>query len=173
MPYKKNNRSLEELSVDDHKDILAFATRRVGRQEADDIVQDAYLQLLHRDHKDLIREPRAFLFRVIANLSIDRWRKSKRNTVAENEKYAFDLDTLACHQPGPEALTGSLLQFDNFLLVLDELPAVQRYAFILNKIEGLTHAEIAERLGVSSKSIQRYLIDAMEHFVSRLENSSP
>ena len=173
MPYKKNSHLIEELSVDDHKDIHAFATRRVGPQEADDIVQDAYLQLLHRDHKDLIREPRAFLFRVIANLSIDRWRKSARHSVAENEKHAFDLDTLACHQPGPEALTGSSLQFDNFLLVLDELPAVQRHAFILNKIEGLTHAEIAERLGVSSKSIQRYLIDAMEHFASRLENSSP
>jgi RNA polymerase sigma-70 factor (ECF subfamily) len=170
VPYKTNSHSLEELSVHDHKDIYAFATRRVGQQDADDIVQDAYLQLLHRDDKDVIREPRAFLFRVIANLSIDNWRKSKRRADAEHDIYDFDMDTLVSHQPGPEALTSSLLEFDNFLFVLDELPELQRHAFILNKIEGLTHAEIAERLGVSSKSIQRYLIDAMEHFASRLEN---
>ncbi|MCX7099922.1 MAG: RNA polymerase sigma factor [Methylobacter sp.] len=171
MPYIKNNHSLEELSIDDYKDIHAFATRRVGQQYADDIVQDAYLQLLHRDDKDVIREPRAFLFRVIANLSIDNWRKSKRLADAEHEKNDdFDMDTLVSHQPGPEASTSSLLEFDNFLFVLDQLPEPQRHAFILNKIEGHTHAEIAKRLGVSSKSIQRYLIDAMEHFASRLDN---
>jgi RNA polymerase sigma-70 factor (ECF subfamily) len=173
VPYKKNSHSFKELSADDHKDIHAFATRRVGGQEADDIVQDAYLQLLSRDDKDLIREPRAFLFRVIANLSIDSWRKSKRRTDTEHENQGLDLDTLACRQPGPEAVIGSLLEFDNFLFALDQLPALQRHAFILNKIEGLTHAEIAERLGVSSKSIQRYLVDAMEHFACRLDNSPP
>ncbi|WP_347987707.1 sigma-70 family RNA polymerase sigma factor [Methylomonas sp. AM2-LC] len=172
MPYKKSH-LIEKLSGSDHKEIHAFASRRVGQQDAEDIVQDAYLQLLQRDNQESIREPRAFLFRVISNLSIDLWRKSSRSTDSEIDQQDFELDSLISQQPGPEALTSGLLEFDNFLSVLDELPAIQRHAFILNKIQGLTHAEIAERLGVSNKSIQRYLVDAMEHFASRLENFPP
>jgi len=169
--FNKNNPSFKELSVDDHNDLHAFATFRAGQQEAGDIVQEAYLQYLRQDDISLIREPRAFLFRVIANLSTDNWRKAKRRAVVEIDHYELDPDELLSQQPGPEAITSSLLEFDNFLLVLDKLPSFQRHAFILNKIEGLTHVEIAERLGVSSKSIQRYLVSAMEHFADHLDNS--
>ena len=172
MPHK-NAHLIEQLSGADHEEIRAYASRRVGRQEADDIVQDAYLQLLKRDDRDAIREPRAFLFRVIANLSVDLWRKTNRRADAEIDDRDFEADSFISRQPGPEALISSRLEFDNFLGVLDELPAIQRHAFILNKIEGLGHAEIAERLGVSAKSIQRYLVEAMEYFASRLENFPP
>ena len=168
----KNAYLIKNLSDSDHKEIYAFATRRVGQQEADDIVQDAYLQLLQRENKDSIREPRAFLFRVVSNLIIDVWRKSKRRADTEIENQGFELDKFICNKPGPEELTTGILDFDRFLLVLDELPVIQQHAFILNKIQGLTHTEIAVRLGVSNKSIQRYLVDAMAHFASRLENFS-
>lgn len=169
----KNCHLIQKLSEADHKQIRAYATQKVGQQEAEDVVQDAYLQLLQREAVDSVREPRAFLFRVIANLSIDAWRKSNRKTAPEMENEALELEALACQQPGPEALTTSSLEFDNFLSVLDDLPELQRHAFILNKIEGLTHAEIAQRLGVSTKSIQRYLVEAMEHFAEQMENFPP
>lgn len=169
----KNCHLIQQLSDADHQRVRAYATQKVGQQEAEDVVQDAYLQLLQREQIDAVREPRAFLFRVIANLSIDAWRKSNRKAAMEMENESSELETLVCQQPGPEALTSSLLEFDNFLSVLDGLPELQRHAFILNKIEGLTHAEIAQRLGVSTKSIQRYLVEAMEHFAERMENFPP
>ena len=165
-----NRHHIQSLSETDHQKIRAYATQKVGQQDADDIMQDAYLQLLQRDKQDTIREPRAFLFRIIANLSIDAWRKSNRKVAPEFEIDSVELETLACQKPGPEALTSGLLEFDNFLSVLDGLPELQRHAFILNKLEGLTHAEIANRLGVSSKSIQRYLVEAMEHLAEHMEN---
>lgn len=168
-----NHHLIRALSEADHQKIRAFATQKVGQQNADDVMQDAYLQLLQRDKQDTVREPRAFLFRIIANLSVDAWRKSNRKVEAELEIDRAELETLACRKPGPEALTSGVLGFDNFLSVLDGLPELQRHAFILNKLEGLTHAEIANRLGVSSKSIQRYLVEAMEHFAEHMENFSP
>jgi len=169
----KNRHLIQALSEADHHKIRFYATQKVGQQDADDIIQDAYLRLLQRDKKDAIREPRAFLFGIIANLSVDAWRKSNRKMVPESENDNVELETLACQKPGPEALTSGLLDFDNFLSVLDGLPELQRHAFIFNKLEGLTHAEIACRLGVSTKSIQRYLVEAMEYFAEHMENFSP
>jgi DNA-directed RNA polymerase specialized sigma24 family protein len=45
---------------------------------------------------------------------------------------------------------------------LAELPPLCRDAFLLNRIEDLTHAEIAARRGVSVRTIDRYMIKAWE-----------
>lgn len=170
---KNNCQLLQKLSNADLKDIQAFAVQRVGPQEAEDLVQDAYLHLLQRAEKDEVRQTRAFLFGVIANLSIDAWRKSKRKISLETECDVVEMDNFISPHPGPESLTNSLLAFERFLSILDELPVMQRHAFVLNKLEGLNHAQIAKRLGVSTKSIQRYLVDALEHFALHLEDYSP
>ena len=46
---------------------------------------------------------------------------------------------------------------------LAELPPLCSDAFLLNRIEDLTHAEIAARLGVSVRTIDRYMVKAWEH----------
>jgi RNA polymerase sigma-70 factor (ECF subfamily) len=52
---------------------------------------------------------------------------------------------------------------------LQELPAQCREAFLLNRLEGLTHSEIAERLGVSTKTVQRHIERALRRCVQVLE----
>jgi RNA polymerase sigma factor (sigma-70 family) len=46
---------------------------------------------------------------------------------------------------------------------LGELPRACRDAFLLNRIEALTHVEIATRLGISTKSVQRCIERALRH----------
>jgi DNA-directed RNA polymerase specialized sigma24 family protein len=43
------------------------------------------------------------------------------------------------------------------------LPPLCRDAFLLNRVEGLTHAEIAGRLGVSVRTIDRFMVRAWNH----------
>lgn len=165
----KNCRLLQQLTGIDRDDIQAFASRRVGIQDADDLVQDAYLHLLQRDEAEDVREPRAFLFRMIANLSVDAWRKKQRCAETKAEDDDVNLDSVASRLPGPDAQLAGKLAYAEFLGLLDELPLLTRHAFVLNKIEGMTHLEIAARLGVSTKSVQRYLLEAMAHFAGRLD----
>lgn len=167
----QNRHLIQALSDDDHLAIRSYAHKKVGHQDAEDVMQDAYLQLLQRDRQDSVREPRAFLFRIVANLSVDVWRKSNREPASEFDSHSA-LEALVCQKPGPETLANGQFEFDNFLAALEGLPELQRHAFILNKLEGLTHAEIAIRLGVSTKSIQRYMVEAMEHFAEQLDNFS-
>jgi DNA-directed RNA polymerase specialized sigma24 family protein len=54
-----------------------FARRRVGRQEAEDVVQDTFLHLLQRGNAATLEHPRPYLFRIAANLAVDLARKTK------------------------------------------------------------------------------------------------
>jgi DNA-directed RNA polymerase specialized sigma24 family protein len=55
-----------------HADELhGFARRHVGRQEAEDVVQDTYLHLLQRGTAASLEQPRPYLFRIAANLAVD------------------------------------------------------------------------------------------------------
>ncbi|MNR47568.1 putative RNA polymerase sigma factor FecI [compost metagenome] len=49
------------------------------------------------------------------------------------------------------------------------LSAKARQAFLLCYLEGQTHAQIAQQLGVSTKMIQKYLIQALTHCHLALE----
>lgn len=53
----------------------------------------------------------------------------------------------------------TLLQID---AMLDTMPGKVRQAFILSQFEGLTYAQIAERLGVTVSSVQKYMIRAIQ-----------
>ena len=51
---------------------------------------------------------------------------------------------------------------------LAELPAACRDCFLLRKLEGLSHPEIAERLGVSRSMVEKHIVNAMKHCRVRL-----
>jgi RNA polymerase sigma-70 factor (ECF subfamily) len=44
--------------------------------------------------------------------------------------------------------------------MLDGLPARAREAFLLAQLDGLTYAEVAARLGVSERTVKRYMAEA-------------
>lgn len=47
-----------------------------------------------------------------------------------------------------------------------------RHTLVLNKFEGLTHVEIASRLGMSTKTVRRHIARALEHCAARLGASA-
>lgn len=155
------NTALAGLYVAHAAELQGFARRRVGRQEAEDIVQDAYLHLLQRGTAATLEHPRPYLYRIAANLAVDLARKAKARL-----KYAGEGLEFACNAeapPSPEAATADALELRRLEASLSELPRLCREAFLLNRIEGLSHVEIASRLGVSTRTIDRYMAKATAH----------
>ena len=153
------NPQLVGLLYSDHRDWLFGWLRKSLRcpQRADDISQDTFLRLLARPDLQAPREPRALLTTIAKGLLADQFRRS-----ALERAY---LDELArAPQSGhanPEEqalLLESLREIDR---LLGQLSSKARAAFLFNRLDGLGHAEIAERLGVSPSRVRQYLAQGL------------
>lgn len=120
-----------------------------GRLEAEDVIQDTYLRLLQRADLDTIRNARAFLYQTASHLLTDRARRARGRDLRNAP--GVDPDTLCSAAPELDRALESAWQLEDLLSALEDLPAIGRHAFLLNKIDGLTHPEIAERFGISQK----------------------
>ena len=144
-----------------YRELVSFLSARLGnRQAAEDVAHDAYLRVLERTGNGQIEHPRAFLYRTALNLLVDRHR---RHVVRQAEPLEI-LDSDDCwHVP---ALTQDLQLSQRLALMqraLDELTGPCRESFLLRKIEGLSHLQIAERLGISRSLVEKHIVNAMKH----------
>jgi RNA polymerase sigma factor (sigma-70 family) len=155
------NAALAGLYQAHASELHVFARRRAGHQEAEDVVQDTYLHLLQRGTAATLAHPRPYLYRIAANLTVDLARKAKIRL-----RYAGEGCALGCNAeapPNPEAAAGGTMELRRLQAALRQLPPPCRDAFLLSRIDELSHAEIAGRLGVSVRTIDRYMVTAWEH----------
>jgi RNA polymerase sigma factor (sigma-70 family) len=155
------NAALAGLYQAHANELHGFARRRAGRQEAEDVVQDTYLHLLQRGNAATLEHPRAYLLRIAANLAVDSARKTKIHLRYAGEGFGHDCNAEA--PASPEAAAGGAMELRRLQASLGELPPLCRDVFLLNRIEDLTQAEIAARLGVSERAIDRYIVKAWAH----------
>jgi RNA polymerase sigma factor (sigma-70 family) len=149
---------VQSLYSDHHGWLLGWLRRRLGNTfDAADLAQDVYTRLLARRQPILAREPRAFLSTVAHGLVVEHWRR--------RELELAWLDTLAAlpeaQAPSPESrllILETLVAIDR---LLDALKPPVRAAFLLAQLDGLTCPQIAQRLGVSLATAERYIAKAL------------
>lgn len=124
-----------------------------------DIAQESFARLAAVDDLAAIDDPRAFLYRVADNLAADAY--DHQQVRARYSEPAIDPDTLPSPSPGPEAAADCHRRLERVGRALSQLPDLYRFAFLLNRIEGLTYAEVAGRLGISEKTVERYIKKAL------------
>ncbi|MGC1332688.1 MULTISPECIES: sigma-70 family RNA polymerase sigma factor [unclassified Pseudomonas] len=127
--------------------------------DAADLAQDTFLRLLQRTERLELSAPRAFLRTIARGLVIDHWRRE--------ELHRAYLESIAHLPPAevPSLETRALLLelLDGIARLLDGLKPKVRKAFLLSQCEGLAHKDVAEQLGVSLRSVERYVADALFH----------
>src|SRR5207248_5260656 len=79
---------LTRYFLETRAELLRFLTRRSGRSEAEDVLQDVWVNLRERSDPASWRESPAVLFTAAANLATDR---ARRNATAG--KYCTDQET--------------------------------------------------------------------------------
>lgn len=65
-----------------------------------------------------------------------------------------------------------MVTLENIKRVLDELPSQRRQAFLLCRLEGLSIPEIAELMGIEERTVRTHIVEAVEHFVKRINWSA-
>jgi RNA polymerase sigma-70 factor (ECF subfamily) len=153
-----------------HRDLGRFAYGRLrDRDAASDLVQDTFVRYIaHTREASVAPEaPRFFLWRIASNLILDLARRERRRgqTVPLD-----DVATLAIAdtQPSAEHHVAAREEFRILKRALNDLPQNQRAALLWNRVEGLTHTEIAARLGVSASMVNKYIMRALAHCAARM-----
>jgi len=147
-----------------HTWLVNWLKRRLGCvHHANDLAHDTFLKLVAKPSTlTHIQEPRAFLSTVAHGLMVDQFRKS-----ALEQAYLDAIRHLpVSFAPSPEehlAMLEILLQID---LLFRGLKPNVRNAFLLSKLEGLTYPEIAMRLGISLRTVETYMAEALRHLLT-------
>ncbi len=144
-----------------YRELVSFLSARlVNRQAAEDVIHDAYVRVLERNEPEQIENPRAFLYRTAMNLVIDRHR---RHLVRKAEPLeVLDLDE-RWHSPAPSQSMQMNQRLALMQRALDELSAPCRDSFLLRKLDGMSHQQIAEHLGISRSLVEKHIVNAMKH----------
>ena len=139
----------------DHRGwLLAWLRRNVAcPQRAEDLSQETFVRLLGRTDLKAPREPRAFLTAIAKGLLFDYFRRAALELAYLNEL----MQVPEAEQPSPEEQQLILEDLKAIDAMLGKLSSKSRAAFLYSRIEGLSHAEIAERLGVSVPRVRQYL----------------
>lgn len=138
--------------------------RRLGcRHQAADLAQATFCRLLEKAPDTLPGSPRSLLATVARRLLIDdlRHRDVEQAYAACHSALHGDTDPLT-----PERITEASQLLRGVLELLATLPAEVRRAFVLRRVDGLTHEEIATAMGVSARTVKRHVARAYLHFYS-------
>jgi RNA polymerase sigma-70 factor (ECF subfamily) len=146
----------------------------VSRDDAQEMLQETYVRILRQPSLDRLKQnARAYLFQTAANLANDHFRsRSLKSAQVEADLFAASGLGSPDWASWPEhALQGE--QTKTVLMkALHDLPAPVRIAILQDRFQELTHAEIAMRMGVSERTVERYIKKGLSLIADRLEAHS-
>jgi RNA polymerase sigma-70 factor (ECF subfamily) len=154
-------------------DLLRFFTLRLGSAaDAEDLVQELYLRLSALEPGAQIGNPAGYLYRAGSNLMLQRLRGERRSAVREaawrvaHHRRVGDHDIDAA--VGAEEAVAARQRLEAVIRAVKELPEQTQRVFGLHKLEGLSHAEVAARLGISRSAVEKHMIAVLKHLAERL-----
>lgn len=159
--------SLVRLLVSHYSELTRHLSRRLGSPQcASDVVHDTYLRLQGLKAVPDMDNPRAYLFRMADNLAIDRLRAQGREGRRRDGEEVLAVQP--SETPDAEASADYRQRLRLLARAVDELPPRCREVFLMHKMDGLGHAEIARRLGISRSAVEKHVMRALAHCRDRL-----
>jgi RNA polymerase sigma factor (sigma-70 family) len=141
-------------------------SRGRNTDEADDLIQEAFLRLQLYCRDKPVEQPEAFLVRTALNLSIDGHRRaSHRLTVAERVETLVLVD----NRPLPDEVLAAQQRLQRVKHALDALNPRAREVFLLHRAEGYSYGQIAQRLGISVSTVEKHMAKAALFFAAWLD----
>ena len=150
--------------------LLGLAQRMLGSSDdADDLVQDAFVRALSHLHR--LENPQAFA-KWLMSIAVHGAQKRLRR---RRMLVRLGLRSAAPHDPdlviSSSAPPDVALELQSVYAAVRDLPAEERIALVLRRVEGLELTEIAETMGLSLATVKRRLTAAERHFKTQLNSN--
>ena len=128
-----------------------------GAEDSRDLLQEAFLRLAGSRPGTALRNPEAYLQRIVRNLLIDRSRRTAIHPV-----HVPMTEELHAAVPPDQAHAIEVSQMRaQYRAVVAALPPRTRQVFLLHRVEELQYKEIAERLDISIRTVEWHISQAI------------
>ncbi|MEU5432408.1 RNA polymerase sigma factor SigJ [Streptomyces sp. NPDC020719] len=152
--------------------LLGLAYRFLGSMwDAEDVVQDAYLRWRGVDHEE-IREPRAFLIKVVSRLALDQLRSARVTREAYTGPWLPEPVATDALGPMDTAELRDTVAFATAHL-MERLTPPERAVFVLREAFELPYEEIADILGATVANCRQMFRRAGQHLAAGRERFKP
>lgn len=150
---------LGSIAASHGRQLMRFFLSRVPEpSEAQDLVQEVYLRMLKLGRPDLIRSPKAYLYRIAANIAREHW--LKRTALPPHIAFQEGPDMAAS---AADTTLETRQRLEQLATILGELSPKVRAALIWAHRDGHTYEEISTRLSVPKNRVKKYLARALAH----------
>jgi RNA polymerase sigma factor (sigma-70 family) len=150
---------IENLFLEQGSGLTRFVSGRLSdANEAEDITQDAFHNMLQLQHPEQLENPKAYLYQTAANLALNRIRKQR---CAQSLK----VDVEIAESQAVAAMDQQLVnreQLAALMQAVQSLPTKVKTAFMLSRAEDKNYLEISQAMGVSVSSVEKYLMTALK-----------
>ena len=160
-----NENTFSSVYNDVAQSVWRFIYFKCGDEaQADDLVQEAFIKLWNNCAKVAKEKAKSFLFTVANNAFLNEVAHKKvvlkhaqlAPTRVDNQSPEFVLEEKQYHKKLQDAIAN--------------LSEAQRTAFLMNRIEGMKYAEIAEHLNISVKAVEKRMSQALKALRSDFKN---
>ncbi len=149
---------VEELYEKYQEELLRWCTRMTGeRSQAEDLVHEAYMRaMLHEELLESLsgQQRRAWLYRSVKNLYVDRLRQSRREILSEDS-----LET------GAEDAGMVTLEWQQ---LLENLPDIEGVLFAMRYLQGYNSTQLGQQFGLPPGTVRAKLSSARQHLKEAL-----
>lgn len=145
------------------KVLYLFALRIVGdASAAEDIVQDVFAECwLKRNSLDLSRSLKSYLYKLTYHRSLDFLKSSDNKCVPISERISLIDEILYSTVTSDDILyTGEMEK--QIIQCVKQLPDKCKEVFLLSRYDNLKNREIAEKLNISIKTVEKHISKAQE-----------
>ncbi len=148
--------------------LLRFLTARLGdAAAADDIYQELFVRLRAGALPNDLSNPKGYLFRMAHNLANETTRARRRQVARDADWTDATTQRMGANTVSDAAAADDALaakeRLASVMRALESLPLKSREIFMMCRVQGLSHRDIADRMRISTKTVEKHMTAALKH----------
>lgn len=164
---------VRELVLKLHPRITAYIRGILGggksKVQADDIFHDVLFTFLDRRIKIPASKVQAYLYRMVKNKCLNMVTRPniESSSISIDNITASAWETLASLDftaQIPEVEEDTMPEINEIIAYSRQLPERTRDIFYMSRIEGMTHKQIADELGISTRAVEKHLQNSINEY---------
>jgi RNA polymerase sigma factor (sigma-70 family) len=154
------------------EELVRFLTARLGdRATAEDVNQELFVRLRLGQFSGDIASPRAYVFKAAYNAANEYERARRRQTVRDTAWVDSTTQKIGADTVSNDVDAERALEAKHRLRVLTnalaELPPKCREVFTLCRLRELSHREVADTLGITTKTVEKHMTTALKYLTTK------